>query len=166
MDPAADYAFMMDGNVRAMSWWRWLKIVQETYVVPRKELARWLETSAKHFIDAELQPTLQDVVALPKDRPFCLTVNPDGPVFAVTYTFIRWTRRSIEREVRPALSALADIAHNDFDGRVSLVKNVFADKQTVQSMFGSQVTAFASLRTAFGADGRLENDFFRDTLAP
>ena len=163
VDSAEDYAFMMDGNVRAMGWWRWLKIVQQTYVVPRPELASWLETGAEHFARERLRPTLQDVVALPQDRPFCLTVNPDGPVFAVTYTFITWTRRSIERKIVPAFSALANVALLEYGGRVSLVKNVFAAKQTVQDMFGPQVSEFASLRTQFCAD-LLVNDFFRDTL--
>jgi decaprenylphospho-beta-D-ribofuranose 2-oxidase len=163
VDPVRSFAFFQDGNVRAMKRFEELKILQQTYVIARSDLASWLDAAARHFAGAHVHPTLQDVVALPKDRPFCLTVTPQKAAFAVTYSFLTTDMAKVEA-IGTSLAGLSEIALHPYGGRVSLVKNVFADRQTVRNMFGSQVTAFAALRKDVGADRVLVNDFFGDTL--
>jgi decaprenylphospho-beta-D-ribofuranose 2-oxidase len=165
VDPIEPFAFFQDGSRRTMDLLCHHKLVQQTFVIPRPALAAWLRAAARRLRRARVRPILEDIVALPKDRPFCLSVTPDGPAFGVTYTFlVKDRRRKIER-IATVLGELSELAWREYRGRVSLVKNVFADAETVQAMFGSKVDAFASLREEVGAKGVLTNDLFDTTLS-
>jgi decaprenylphospho-beta-D-ribofuranose 2-oxidase len=164
VDPIEPFAFFQDGSRRTMRRFSHHKLVQQTFVIPRPALAPWLREAARRLRRARVRPILEDIVALPKDRPFCLSITPDGPAFGVTYTFLaKDRRRSIDR-IETALRELSELAWHEYGGRVSLVKNVFADPETVQAMFGAQVGVFARLRSEVGAADVLTNDLFEATL--
>jgi decaprenylphospho-beta-D-ribofuranose 2-oxidase len=165
VDPIEPFAFFQDGSRRTMRRFCHHKLVQQTFVIPRPELASWLRVAARRLRRARVRPILEDIVALPKDRPFLLSVTPDGPAFGVTYTFLAKDRRRKIARIATVLGELSELAWRDHRGRVSLVKNVFADAETVQAMFGSKVDVFASLREEVGAKDVLTNDLFDATLS-
>jgi decaprenylphospho-beta-D-ribofuranose 2-oxidase len=162
VDPVWSFAFFQDGNARTMERYEHLKLVQQTFVIPRPALADWLAAAARRLRKARVRPILEDVVALPKDRPFVLSVTPDRPAFGVTYTFLIPARKV--RRTAAVLRELADLALDPYGGRISLVKNVFAEASTVRRMFGEQVEAFARVRAEARAAGVLSNDLLDETL--
>lgn len=111
----------------------------------------------------DLTPTLLDVLFLPRDEPFILSSTAGGPGFAVSYAF-ETSRRSRLDGAREAFNELADLLWEDFGGRVHLVKNVFASKQTLAKMYGEGAERFFALKSELDPAGILRNDFLERTL--
>ena len=65
---------------------------------------------------------------------------------------------------REAFKELADLLWEDFGGRVHLVKNVFASKQTLAKMYGEGAERFFALKSELDPAGILRNDFLERTL--
>jgi FAD/FMN-containing dehydrogenase len=107
---------------------------------------------------------LLDVLFLPADEPFLLSSTAAGPGFAVSYAF-ETSRESTLREVRQAFRAMADLlASRRFRGRVHLVKNVHASKQTLAEMYGESARRFLALKRELDPAGILRNEFLERTL--
>lgn len=62
-----------------------------------------------------------------------------------------------------ALSKLSDDLHA-IKGRVSLVKNVYATRATLQAMYGESAGRFFELKLLLDPDGLLCNDFLDRTF--
>ena len=74
------------------------------------------------------------------------------------------SRRSKLRGAEEAFNDLADLLWEDFGGRVHLVKNVFASKQTLAKMYGEGAERFFALKSELDPAGILRNDFLERTL--
>lgn len=178
-DDLAGYTFFMDGNVRAKHVAKWfrvnLKMVQQTFVVPsdprteagwdkaRDDLVEWLDFADGFLRERDLTPTLHDVLFLPKDLPFLLSAGADLAGFAVSYTFATSGKGRIDR-VKEAFSEMADVLWERFGGRVYLVKNVCATKDTLAKMYGESARNFLELKRELDPAGVLRNDFLERTF--
>jgi decaprenylphospho-beta-D-ribofuranose 2-oxidase len=179
IDDLEGFTFFMDGNARAKRAGKWfgfsMRNIQQTFVVPfnakgvtdwqagRDSLVRWLETANALLEKRGLTPTLHDVLFLPADEPFLLSSTAAGPGFAVSYAF-ETSRRSTLREVSKAFSDLSDLLWKEFGGRVHLVKNVFASKQTLAAMYAESAERFFALKRELDPAGMLRNDFLERTF--
>ena len=179
IDDLEGFTFFMDGNVRAKRAGKWfgfkMRNIQQTFVVPFDErgrhgwaaghdaLVEWLERAQRLLDERGLTPTLLDVLFLPRDEPFMLSSTAGGPGFAVSYAF-ETSRRSTLRRAEEAFKDLADLLWEDFGGRVHLVKNVFASKQTLAKMYGEGAERFFALKSELDPAGILRNDFLERTL--
>lgn len=180
IDDLADYSFFMDGNVRAKRIARefgfHLKMVQQTFVVPsdpgaaggwdkaRDDLVEWLEFADDFLRARKLRATLTDVLFLPRDLPFLLSAGAELAGFAVTYAFEVSKDDQITR-VKQAFSELAEVLSGEkFGGRIYLVKNVCAEKQTLAKMYGENAAAFLRLKGELDPHGLLRNEFLEKTF--
>jgi decaprenylphospho-beta-D-ribofuranose 2-oxidase len=170
----------MDGNVRAKRIARelgfHLKMVQQTFVVPsdpgaaggwdkaRDDLVEWLEFADDFLRARKLRATLTDVLFLPRDLPFLLSAGADLAGFAVTYAFEVSKDDQIGR-VKQAFSELAEVLSGEkFGGRIYLVKNVCAKKETLRRMYGENAAAFLRLKGELDPQGILRNEFLEKTF--
>jgi decaprenylphospho-beta-D-ribofuranose 2-oxidase len=152
-----------------------MRNIQQTFVVPfdrdggddwesgQNALVRWLETAHRLLEERGLSPTLHDVLFLPADEPFLLSSTAAGPGFAVSYAF-ETSRRSTLRKAADAFRELSDVLWTQFGGRVHLVKNVFASKQTLAEMYGENLKRFFDLKGDLDPAGILRNDFLERTF--
>ncbi len=179
IDDLEGFSFFMDGNARAKRAGKRLgfsmRNIQQTFVVPfdpeggadwqagHDSLVRWLETAHALLEERGLTPTLHDVLFLPADEPFLLSSTAAGPGFAVSYAF-ETSRRSTLREVSEAFSDLADLLWKEFGGRVHLVKNVFASKETLAAMYADSAERFFALKRELDPAGILHNEFLERTF--
>ena len=181
VDDLEGFTFFMDGNVRAKGVAKrfgvTLRMVQQTFVVPsdrgaaggwdnaQDDLVEWLEYAHGFFLERGLTPTVQDVLFLPKDWPvpFLLSASADLAGFAVSYAFETSDKDEIER-VKVALIDLADVLSEKFGGRVYLVKNVCAKRETLATMYGDHAIEFFRLKRELDPGGILRNDFFERTF--
>ena len=179
VDDLEGFTFFMDGNARAKragkSFHFKMRNIQQTFVVPFDEtggqgwqaghdaLLEWLKKAQRLLDERDLTPTLLDVLFLPRDEPFILSSTAGGPGFAVSYAF-ETSRRSRLDGAREAFNELADLLWEDFGGRVHLVKNVFASKQTLAKMYGEGAERFFALKSELDPAGILRNDFLERTL--
>ncbi len=171
------FTFFVDGNARAKRLWPFgtPKTVQQTFVVPSdpsnektwidagKRLRAWLDRARAYFAERGLEPTLQDVLWLPKDQRFLLSATADMAGFAVSYAFETSDEDEIE-QIKDAFSGLADVLWNEYRGRVYLVKNVSANKNTLASMYGANAREFFALKRDLDPDGMLHNEFLERTF--
>jgi len=179
VDDLEGFSFFMDGNARAKRAGKRLgfsmRNIQQTFVVPfdreggddwrsgHDALVRWLETAQALLDERGLNPTLHDVLFLPADEPFLLSSTAAGPGFAVSYAF-ETSRRSTLDEVSQAFRDLADLLWSEFGGRVHLVKNVFASRQTLAAMYAEGAERFFALKEELDPAGILRNDFLERTF--
>jgi decaprenylphospho-beta-D-ribofuranose 2-oxidase len=179
IDDLEGFSFFMDGNVRAKHIGRRLgfsmKNVQQTFVVPsdpgaaggwdqaRDDLVEWLEFAHEFLLERDLTPTLNDVLFLPRDRPFLLSASADLPGFAVSYAF-ETSRKGTTERVKEAFNELADVLGEKFEGRVYLVKNVYADQQRLAAMYGDHAEEFFSLKRELDPGAVLRNAFLERTF--
>src|SRR5262249_32725593 len=149
--------FFMDGNVRAKALAKRfgvaLKTIQQTFIIPsdpgkeggwdaaRDDLAEWLEYAGRGFRSKNLEAKLHDVLYLPKDGRFLLSASANLAGFAVSYAFETNDPDTIET-VKEVFRELADVLWEKFGGRVYLVKNVHARRETLRLMYGENLTAF------------------------
>ena len=172
VDDLQGYTFFLDGNVRAKrrvrSWTRLrLKTIQQTFIVPddQERLVDWLQRTQQFLECRELRPTLTDVLYLPKDLPFPMSATSDMAGFAVSYAFETSRKRELAR-VSEAFHELADVLHKRYGGRVYLVKNVRASKETLAAMYGEHAKTFFELKadTDVDPDRVLCNEFLERTF--
>ena len=173
-DDLDGYTFFMDGNARAKEVGQRLgfpmRNIQQTFIVPLRpdsaegeatgehQLVAWLDHAHRLLAERGLTPTMNDVLFLPKDRPFALSASYDLAGFAVSYAFETSSPRKLER-ARDAFTDLSDDLWNRFGGRVHLVKNVCARRETLWAMYGDHAGEFFRLKRDLDPDGLLDNDF-------
>jgi decaprenylphospho-beta-D-ribofuranose 2-oxidase len=169
----------MDGNVRAKAVARFfgvrLKTLQQTFVVPsetksqagwdqaKDDLVEWLEHAEGVLRERGLTPTLQDVLFLPRDERFPMSMTAGMAGFAVTYAFETSNKRRLAR-AQEAFVVMADMLWDRFRGRVYLVKNVHASKQTLAAMYGANVAQFFAIKSELDPHGLLRNEFLERTF--
>jgi decaprenylphospho-beta-D-ribofuranose 2-oxidase len=175
-DDLAGYTFFMDGNVRAKKlakkWFRRdLKTLQQTFVVPsdpgskegwdkgKNDLVEWLEHAEKVLEQHRVTPTLLDVLFLPPDAGFPLSVSAGMAGYAVTYAFETSNKGKLAR-AQDAFESLSDTLWEMFRGRVYLVKNVHASQETLANMYGSNAAAFFAIKKKFDPSDVLRNEFY------
>ncbi|MGH2992424.1 MAG: FAD-binding oxidoreductase [Solirubrobacterales bacterium] len=179
VDDLEGFTFFMDGNARAKRIAKRLGFkmqnAQQTFVVPsdpgsaggwdsaKEDLVEWLEYAHTFLLERKLTPTLNDVLFLPRDLPFPLSASADLPGFAVSYAFETSNPATLER-VKQAFIELADALSERFQGRVYLVKNVFAEQRTLASMYGDNAIEFFRLKRELDPGGVLGNDFLTRTF--
>lgn len=179
IDDLEGFTFFVDGNVRAKKVASFfgleLKTVQQTFVVPsgpgagggwdraRDDLVEWVEHAQDYLGARKLQPTLVDVLWLPKDLPFLLSATADAAGFAVSYAFETSDTNEIAA-VQRALGELADEIWKTFQGRVYLVKNVCASPQTLAAMYGTNARRFSALKGELDPHRILCNEFLERTF--
>jgi decaprenylphospho-beta-D-ribofuranose 2-oxidase len=172
IDGLQGYLFFMDANVIARNVARWfgrdLNTIQQTFVVPadleapnaHQPLLDWLTRAEDELARRNLTPTITDVLYLPQDWTFCLSPNARSAGFAVSYAF----ETNNTDPVQSAFRELAEILWNDFQGHVSLVKNVYVDRATLDAMYGRQASDFLTLKHRLDPGDLLRNDFFSRVL--
>jgi decaprenylphospho-beta-D-ribofuranose 2-oxidase len=179
IDDLEGFTFFMDGNARAKRIARRvgfkMRNVQQTFVVPsdpgaaggwdqaKDDLLEWLGYAHEFLRERNLTPTLNDVLFLPRNLPFPLSVSADLPGFAVSYAFETSNGARIER-VKEAFTELADVLWEKFGGRVYLVKNVFVKETTLAAMYGDHAVGFFRLKRELDPGGVLRNGFLERTF--
>lgn len=179
IDELEGFTFFMDGNARAKELAARfdvkLKTVQQTFVVPsdpgaaggwdetEDDLVEWLEYAANLFRERGLRPTLHDVLYLPADGRFLMSATADLAGFAVSYAFETNDEETLAK-VEQTFSEMADTLHEVFAGRVYLVKNVHARRETLRAMYGSNAVDFFALKRELDPDLLLRNDFLERTF--
>jgi decaprenylphospho-beta-D-ribofuranose 2-oxidase len=173
-DDLEGYTFFMDGNVRAKRIGQKLRFkmrnIQQTFIVPldpypaanergpEEQLVAWLEHANELLLERKLTPTMNDALFLPPDHPFALSASYGLAGFAVSYAFETSNPRTLER-ARAAFTDLSDDLWNQFGGRVHLVKNVCARRETLWAMYGDHAGEFFRLKRELDPDRVLDNDF-------
>jgi decaprenylphospho-beta-D-ribofuranose 2-oxidase len=179
VDDLEGFTFFMDGNARAKRIGKRfgfaMRNVQQTFVVPsdpgkeggwdkaRDDLVEWLEYAHKFLQDRGLTPTLHDVLFLPKDLPFRLSASAEMPGFAVSYAFETSNEDTLAR-AQQAFIEMSDVLWKRFEGRVYLVKNVFAKPSTLRAMYGRHLNEFIALKGVLDPHKVLRNDFLDRTI--
>jgi decaprenylphospho-beta-D-ribofuranose 2-oxidase len=173
-DDLEGYTFFMDGNVRAKRIGQRLgfrmRNIQQTFIVPldpdpaasergpAQQLVAWLEHANELLLERKLTPTMNDALFLPPDHPFALSASYGLAGFAVSYAFETSNERTLER-ARAAFTDLSDDLWTEFGGRVHLVKNVCARRETLWAMYGEHAREFFRLKRELDPDRVLDNDF-------
>jgi decaprenylphospho-beta-D-ribofuranose 2-oxidase len=179
VDDLEGFTFFMDGNARAKRIAKRfgfkMQNAQQTFVVPsdpgaaggwdqaKDDLVEWLEYAHGFLLERGLTPTLNDVLFLPKDLPFPLSASADLAGFAVSYAFETSNASTLER-VKLAFVELADALGDRFQGRVYLVKNVFAKRERLAAMYGDPAVRFFHLKRELDPGGILRDPFLDRTF--
>ena len=185
IDDLRGFTFFMDGNARCKAWGKrhGLKMptVQQTFVVPFDpdekfdsaaaaeaascvKLAAWLDESYALLRAQKVRPTFSDVLFVRDAKPFALSSNAGKAGFAVSHAFETNSSRKLAR-IERAFAMLAErLADERFDGRVYLVKNVYASQAVLRAMYGERAIGFLKLKRRLDPDRLLANEFFERTF--
>ena len=181
IDELRGFTFFMDGNSRVKAWGKRhgmrMPTVQQTFVVPFdpdarfdseeeaemagcNKLAAWLDESHELLRAHKVRPAFSDVLFVRDTKRFGLSSNAGMAGFAVSYAFETSNEKTLAR-VAEAFAALADkLTEERFDGRVYLVKNVYASQATLRAMYGDNAIGLLKLKRRLDPDCLLANDFF------
>ena len=147
IDDLQGFTFFMDGNRNAKELGESLgfsmKAIQQTFVVPAqgglvpnggwadadKRLADFLEDAHEKFESKGLEPTLFDVLFIPRDDQVYMSPSHQLDGFAVSYAFETSNQHKLDKVKRCFVELSNDLLK--IGGRVSLVKNVHANQSTI-----------------------------------
>ncbi len=185
IDDLRGFTFFMDGNALCKAWGkrRGLRMptVQQTFVVPfdpdttlrsdaearaasRAKLAAWLDESHQLLRSYRVSPAFSDVLFVRDTKPFGLSSNAGKAGFAVSFAFETSNKKTLAR-IEQAFAALAErLTDERYDGRVYLVKNVYASQETLRFMYGEHAIGLLKLKRELDPDRLLVNAFFERTF--
>lgn len=160
VDPLFDYTFFMDANRRAKGWVWPVKLpsVQQTFIIPQNRLRRFVEGLAEKLEEADLRPTLFDILFVSGDQG-SPSPRRHGAAYAVSVAFEDLNRSATGRLRETCLPDINELCL-DCDGRVSLVKNAYVTREQFKRMYGTRMTEFCKLKRLYDPNGQLRNDFF------
>ncbi len=185
IDELRGFTFFMDGNARCKAWGKrhGLKMptVQQTFVVPFdpdekfasqaeaeaagcRKLAMWLDESHELLRARKVRPSFSDVLFVRDTKRFGLSSNAGKAGFAVSYAFETSKEKTLKR-VEAVFAELADkLTEARFDGRVYLVKNVYASQDALRAMYGENAIDLLKLKRRLDPDFLLANEFLERTF--
>jgi decaprenylphospho-beta-D-ribofuranose 2-oxidase len=172
VDDLDGFTFMMDGTVRAKRIAESLgfaqRAIQQTFIVPvqsdshpfetaDERLCGFLEACDRRFADAGVEPTLADVLYIPRDERFLLSASTGMSGFAVSFAF----ETSDWKRIRRIEECFVDLSETcaATGGRVYLVKNVRARPETLRAMYARTLPDFFALKGEVDPRGVLRNAF-------
>jgi decaprenylphospho-beta-D-ribofuranose 2-oxidase len=180
-DDLRNFTFFMDGNARVKAWGkkrgRWMPTVQQTFIVPFdpdqgageaaqrdrcRTLSRWLDEAGALMREHKVRPTFSDILFVNDTQHVGLSANAGKAGFAVSYAFETSNHERLER-VKRMFAELADRLLA-YEGRVYLVKNVYASQRTLAAMYGDNVIEFLKVKRQLDPERLLENDFLDRTF--
>ena len=158
-DELFGFTFFQDGNEaiheRGREYGLPVGTLQQTYVIrwdpedragSSRRLVKFLEASDALLDAHRLLPALIDVLYVPDDagEDFLLSSSRKLSGFAVTFTF----EDVLSSDFSDERSALREIAKycEQAEGRVHLVKHVYADNDVLERMYGSSVDELIALK--------------------
>jgi len=180
VDDLQGFTFFMDGNSNANDLGRDLgfamKAIQQTFVVPAQggrvanrgwddaddRLADFLEAAHVKFEGHGLEPTLFDVLFIPRDDRAFMSPSRELDGFAVSYAFETSNPAKLEL-VKQCFVELSDDLLA-IGGRVSLVKNVHASVGALSTMYADGIPKLQALKAMVDPDKLLRSDFVARVL--
>jgi decaprenylphospho-beta-D-ribofuranose 2-oxidase len=180
IDDLQGFTFFMDGNSNANDLGRDLgfamRAIQQTFVVPARggsidnrgwadaddRLADFLELAHRKFESQGLEPTLFDVLFIPRDDRAVMSPSHELDGFAVSYAFETSNSRKLDL-VKGCFRELSDDLLK-VGGRVSLVKNVHAERDTLAAMYAHGIPTLQALKALVDPDKLLRSDFIERNL--
>lgn len=166
-DDLKDFIFFMDGDAAARTKYEALHpgelfpITQQTFVVPTDRAAafakRCMSKSGKLF-QRKHSPSECDMLLVDKDE--CLmSANYNLEGFAISIAFEPEAPNGCPPD--KIVAVLHDLSKECLNagGRIHLVKNVYADKPTLRSMFSPQIKQFEEIKRTYDPDLLLQNPF-------
>jgi decaprenylphospho-beta-D-ribofuranose 2-oxidase len=161
-DPLKDYTFFMDGHAEtrrfALRWGVKMFAFQQAFVLPVSQFESFLTSARDIWTELDSEPTMVDVIHLPKDRdPFLLSPNHamDGIAFTISYESLSDKNTPRISRILRRLSALCA----RMGGKVHLTKNVVCDPQDLEMMYGPQLDAFFRIKRKTDPRFILRNEF-------
>ena len=161
-----DYMFFMQGQVIGKQSVedvlnKPLPLLQQTFVVPLEDdhPTKFMQDMTAILEDHDIEPTLFEFLFMPKDRVLMSASNgTTGYAITVAFQDIESKRRQ-ERAIQ-ALRAISHRLWHGYRGRIHLTKNVYADPDVLEKMFGDHATQFLALKNQYDPEGVLRNCFF------
>ena len=168
IDPADDFLFFMDPNRKVLKYVASARVIQQSFVLRSVASATaFLEAidALARYSENDFSPALVDVLYIPQDaRHFALSATQASGGYEVTLTFLLPSDDKVGAIDRD-LSGLA-IACHALGGVIHLPKHVSAGRATVAAMYKKQLEEFHAAKKVLDPDGRFENDFYRQWIAP
>lgn len=166
LDELYGYTFFMDGNARArraaLATGLPFRVAQQAWGLPVTKgdavLAGFIEQARRETERAGLRLSLVDVLTLPRDERFVLSVSSAEPMHVVTLTWEGLesaARAGLVREVCVGLTREV----RALGGRVHLTKNVFAHPGDVTAMYAADLDRLGAVKRAVDPGGVLGSDF-------
>ena len=162
VNDALDFTFFMDANITekelAERFGFGLPVIQQTFVVPIRRAAAFLDEVPELMAKHEIMPTLIDVLYMPSDLTL-MSASHGREGFACTFSFEDIRTDGPRERVIAALHRLSERC-GEHGGRVHLTKNVFARPETLAKMYEEQLPRFLALKKRLDPDCVLQNGFF------
>lgn len=157
-----DFMFFMDGNTVAKEQFermtgRQFPIIQQTFVVPVEETARFAYNCERKMKAYSIRPTESDMLFVKADESL-MSANYHMDGFAVSFGF-----EPLKAEHEPAdiVALLDELTQDciDVGGRLHLVKNSYANEGRLRRMFASQIARFKTVKLKYDPNLILGNTF-------
>jgi decaprenylphospho-beta-D-ribofuranose 2-oxidase len=156
-----DFLFFMDGNTIAKERFEreteeLFPIIQQTFVIPVEKTAEFAEFCEGKLLEYQIRPTESDMLYVKADD--CLmsgNYKMDG--FAVSFGF----ELLESQDPGPIRALLGELTKKcvGLGGRLHLVKNAYAGKDLLRSMYGQQILDFEEIKHQYDPSGILQNTF-------
>jgi FAD/FMN-containing dehydrogenase len=164
-----DYMFFMEGQVIGKAWVedmtkRFLPVLQQTFVVHYDKAEPFLQDIAAIVDKHDIEPTLLEFLFMPKDH-ILMSASHGIAGFAITLAFQDIESEPRQQRTIAAMKAISQRLHDEYEGRIHLTKNVYADPDVIRGMYGPNAERFLALKEKYDPAGVLRNDFF-DRLFP
>lgn len=173
VDDLEGFTFMMDGNVRAkriaQSMGFAQRAIQQTFIIPvhsdshtwetaDRRLHEFLAAAGAVFDEKHLEPTMMDVLYIPRDEHFLLSASTGMSGFAVSFAF---ETNDVGRlsAIEQCFRTLSHACH-EAGGRVYLVKNVRVDHALLEQMYAATLPELVALKREVDPRGLVRNAFF------
>jgi decaprenylphospho-beta-D-ribofuranose 2-oxidase len=172
VDDLEGFTFMMDGNVRAkrvaQSMGFAQRAIQQTFIIPvhsdqhawetaDQRLREFLAAAVAVFDEKGLEPTMMDVLYIPRDEHFLLSASTGMSGFAVSFAFETNDGERL-RAIEQCFRTLSHACH-ETGGRVYLVKNVRADAALLEQMYAATLPELIALKREVDPRGVVRNAF-------
>lgn len=166
VDELYGYTFFMDGNARArraaLAAGLPFRVAQQAWALPVAKgdavLEAFIRKARSDSEKAGLRLSLVDVLTLPKDEDFVLSVSSTEAMHVVTVTWEGLDgaeRAGLVREVCVGLTTEV----RALGGRVHLTKNVFSRPADIAAMYAPDVARLRAVKRRVDPGGVLGSDF-------
>ncbi len=134
------------------------KLYQNSYFIPleKDNVTIFTKKTCELLLKYKLHFAMFDIMYIPKDEPFVLSVSRDHAGFYINTTFFDKTNVANLMAFYGELNELCF----KMNGKMNLVKNLFIDTQLLEKMHGKEISELAELKKITDKDNLIVSNFF------